>query len=109
MARRSLLLHVPLLLILPLNALAAKPSWPPLAPDPAIDLSSLPVFNITSYGAVADNATLCTSNIQAAIDAAAAAGGGLVRVPPGGAFRTGALSLASNVYLYLPDGAVVQA
>jgi polygalacturonase len=108
--------------LLPAAALSLKPLWPPGAPDPVVysstssassasstSTSSLSVFNITSYGAVADNATLCTSSIQAAIDAAAAAGGGLVRVPPGGAFRTGALTLASNTYLYLPDGAVLQA
>ena len=70
--------------------------------------SSVPVFDITDFGAVADNSTLCTGAIQAAIAAATAAGGGLVRVPPGGAFRTATIRLASDVYLVLPAGATLQ-
>jgi polygalacturonase len=34
----------------------------------------------------------------------AAAGGGLVTVPPGGVYKTGALSLKTNVSLFLPSG-----
>lgn len=67
-----------------------------------------PVFDITEYGAVPDNATLATAAIQAAVAAAAAAGGGLVRVPPGGAFRTATVRLATGVYLLLPPGAALQ-
>jgi polygalacturonase len=71
-------------------------------------VAALPVFDITSFGAVADNATLCTRAIQAAIDAAAAAGGGAVFVPAGGAFLTATLALKSHVYLSLPTGATLQ-
>jgi polygalacturonase len=71
-------------------------------------VAALPVFNILSYGAVPDNATLCTRAIQAAIDAAAASGGGSVLVPPGGAFLTATLALKSHVYLSLPTGATLQ-
>ena len=35
-------------------------------------------FNVRDYGAVADGKTLCTQNIQCAIDAAAACGGRVV-------------------------------
>ena len=66
------------------------------------------VFDITDFGAVADNATVCTAAIQAAIDAAAEAGGGLVRVPPGGGFVTATLSLRSHVFLLLPRGATLR-
>jgi len=66
------------------------------------------VFDITDYGAVADNETVCTASIQAAIDAASAAGGGLVRVPPGGGFVTATLSLRSHVFLLLPRGATLR-
>lgn len=65
------------------------------------------IFDITTYGAVGDNATINTGAVQAAIDAASAAGGGYVLVPPGGAFRTATISLASDVYLFLPSGATL--
>lgn len=39
---------------------------------------------ITEYGAVADGVTNCAAAIQAAVDAAAQAGGGRVMVPAGG-------------------------
>ena len=71
--------------------------------------SSLPIFDITTYGAIPDNTTLCTSSIQAAIDAAYAIGGGIVFIPSGGAFRTATISLRDNVYLHLPAGATIQA
>ena len=72
-------------------------------------LSAPIVFNILDFGAVGDNSTINTAAIQRAIDAAAAAGGEAhVLVPPQGVFKTGALSLASNVYLFLPSGATLQ-
>lgn len=71
-------------------------------------VAALPIFDITAFGAVADNATLCTGAIQAAIDAAASAGGGAVFVPPGGAFLTATLALKSHVYISLPTGATLQ-
>jgi hypothetical protein len=51
-----------------------------------VSAHSLPIFDITTYGAISDNTTLCTSSIQAAIDAAYAIGGGIVFIPSGGAF-----------------------
>ena len=42
-----------------------------------------PIFDVTTYGAVADDDTEDVSGIQAAIDAAADAGGGVVFFPPG--------------------------
>jgi len=59
-----------------------------------------PMFDITKYGAVADGpAVKNTEAINAAIDAAAAAGGGTV-VVPAGTFKTYSIRLKSNVGLH---------
>ncbi len=65
-------------------------------------------YNILNYGAVADGVTVCSKNIQAAIDACAAAGGGRVTVPTG-TFVTGTIWMKSNVELHLEHGAVLMA
>lgn len=62
---------------------------------------------ITDQGARTHRGELNTAAIQAALDACHAAGGGMVRVPPG-RFRTGALLLKSNVHLHLEEGAILQ-
>ncbi|MBE6778107.1 MAG: hypothetical protein E7541_01825 [Ruminococcaceae bacterium] len=41
------------------------------------------IFDITDFGAVGDGQTDCTAAIQAAMDAASQAGGGVIEVPPG--------------------------
>lgn len=60
-------------------------------------------YDITQFGAVADGKTYAGHAIQSAIDAAGAAGGGTVLVPPG-TFLTGSLVLRSNVSLHLEPG-----
>ena len=62
-------------------------------------------YDILSYGAKADG-TLCTAEIQAAIDAAFLAGGGEVTVPAG-RFLTGGLRLRTGVTLHLLENAVL--
>ena len=62
---------------------------------------------ITEYGAVADGVTNCAAAIQAAVDAAAQAGGGRVMVPAG-RFLSGSVMLRSHVELHLCSGAVLQ-
>ncbi|MGI8414976.1 MAG: glycoside hydrolase family 28 protein [Nakamurella sp.] len=66
------------------------------------------VYNITDYGAVGDAATVNTSAVQQAIDAAHSAGGGTVIVPAGGTFLTGSLELRSHTGLHVEAGAVLQ-
>lgn len=66
------------------------------------------VYDILKYGAVADGQTLNTRSIQTAIDACSAGGGGTVYVPAG-VFKTGTLSLRSNVNLHLERGGVLKA
>ena len=62
---------------------------------------------ITDFGAVAGGETLNTAAIQAAIDAAAARGGGRV-VIPAGVFRSGSIFLKQGVALHLAEGAVLK-
>lgn len=64
-------------------------------------------FPITAYGAVAGSETLATSAIQAAIDDAAAKGGGTV-VVSAGVFRSGSIFLKPGVNLHLAAGAVLK-
>jgi polygalacturonase len=64
------------------------------------------MLNVLSFGARGDGATLNTTFIQAAIDSAAAMGGGVV-VVPAGRFLSGTLVLKSNVELRLRQGASI--
>ena len=43
----------------------------------------LPVFQVADFGALPDSGRDCRDAVQAAVDAAAAAGGGIVLFPPG--------------------------
>ena len=62
---------------------------------------------ITKAGAGADNSTINTKAIQAAIDQLAASGGGTV-VAPKGVFVSGALFFKPKVNLRLTEGAVLK-
>src|SRR5665213_4558989 len=57
------------------------------------------LFNIRDFGATGDGKTLDTAAINKAIDAAAAAGGGMV-VFPAGTYASYSIHLKSNVSLY---------
>jgi polygalacturonase len=64
------------------------------------------VFNVTTYGAAGDGVTLDTPPINAAIEAAAAAGGGTVHFPAGN-FLSFSIRLKSQVTLYLDSGCTI--
>lgn len=66
-----------------------------------------PLFDPRDYGATPNDTQADTAAVQAAIDAAAAAGGGRVQMHPG--LRTGSLRLKSGVYLVGRKGASLTA
>jgi hypothetical protein len=67
------------------------------------------IFNVaTDFGADPTGATLATEAVQSAIDAAHAAGRGVVYVPVG-VFMIGSIVLRSRVHLYLAGGSVLRA
>jgi len=63
-------------------------------------------FNVADYGAAGDGKTLNTAAIQKTIDAASAAGGGMVLVPAG-KFLTKPITLASSINLHLAKDAFI--
>ena len=63
-------------------------------------------YNVLDHGAKGNGATLDTAAIQAAIDASASDGGGIVLVPAG-TFLIGSLELKSDVTLRLVAGATL--
>jgi hypothetical protein len=76
----------------------------PAIPDRVFDITKAP-FNARADG-VTDNAAA----IQAAIDAAGAAGGGIVLVPPARLpYASAPFALASRIHLKVESGAVLQA
>jgi hypothetical protein len=70
--------------------------------------SNTGTWRVTEFGAVGDGKTLATRGIQAAIEACARAGGGVV-VVPAGRFLTAPIFLRSNVELHLATGATLVA
>ncbi len=63
--------------------------------------------SVKDFGAVGNGVTYDTKAVQAAIDCAAAQGGGVVTVPAG-TYLCGSLWLRSNIELHLEDGAVIK-
>lgn len=62
------------------------------------------IFDVRAHGAMGDGVTLDTPAIEAALDAAAKAGGGQVLFPPG-RYISGTIHLRSGVTLQLDAGA----
>jgi polygalacturonase len=88
-------------LLLPLLAAQAAAQLP--VPDRGVS-----VYDVRSFGAQGDGRTLDTEAINAAIEAAGAAGGGTVRFAAG-TYPSFSIRLKSNVSLYLDPGAILLA
>ena len=65
------------------------------------------LFNIADYGAKRDGSVLATEAFQQAIQAAKAAGGGTIYVPPG-KYISGPIELFSNMILDIDAGATIE-
>jgi polygalacturonase len=68
--------------------------------------NSLPIYNVSSFGAAGDGVTLNTTAIQSVIDKCNSTGGGIVFFPPGN-FLTGTIQIKTNVNLYLSPGSTI--
>ncbi len=62
----------------------------------SVTLAPLPFLNVKSYGAVGNGTTNDTAAFQCAVDAAAAAGGGVILVPAGNYLISGTIYVASH-------------
>lgn len=78
------------------------------APSGSSNLGHAPdgVYNVRSFGAAGDGSTVDTPAVNRAIDAAALAGGGIVRFPAG-AYLCYSIHLKSKVVLSLEPGATI--
>ena len=77
------------------------------AATPAFAQSTGRTFDAADFGAVGDGEAINTRPIQAAIDAAAGAGGGSVVLKPG-VYMSGSLFVKSNVTLLIGRGATLK-
>jgi polygalacturonase len=74
----------------------------------AVSSPSFSLFNVRNFGAAGDGKTLDTAAVNRAIDAAAAAGGGIV-IFPAGSYLCFSIHLKSNVQLHLYQGSAIVA
>ena len=88
--------------LIPLISIAQKDKLP-LVIAPKFKKDSV---NIKTFGAIADGNFLNTKSINAAIDALAKSGGGVVLIPSG-LWLSGPVVLKSNINLHLATGATL--
>lgn len=92
--------------MLPRRAFLALPALPALPAGIALWQRQPGLYLPSTFGAAADGVRLDTKPLQAAINAAAQAGGGTVLLSPG-RYLSGTLFLKSNVTLHLSPGATL--
>ena len=74
--------------------------------QPAEEERGISVFDVRAYGATGNKADNARAAIQKAVDACAAAGGGLVYLPPG-EYSSGTIHLRSHVRFFIEAGATL--
>jgi polygalacturonase len=91
-------------------AAAAIPalSFPDAAQDAPVSSANMAVFDVRKFGAKGDGKTLDTEAVNRTIDAAAAAGGGMVLFPAG-TYLCFSIHLKSHVHLHLEQGSTILA
>ena len=89
-----------------LNPAIARSQSQPAAPVATAQKRTY--FDVQSYGAKGDGTSIDSPSINAAIDAAAGAGGGTV-IFPAGVYLSYSIHLKSNVALFLQQGATILA
>jgi polygalacturonase len=110
--------HFALTTPIPIAALLASllALAPPVTPSaqaqsssvaPALPVIPARIYNIIHYGAIGDGVATNTAAIQAAIDAAHDAGGGVVQVPAG-VFLSGPIRLANHINLQIDGGGILR-
>ncbi len=77
------------------------------AANPALPVIPSSIFNVTNYGAIGDGMKDNTTNIQSTIDAASAAGGGIVEIPAG-TYLSGPITLKSSIDLQVDANATLE-
>ena len=78
-----------------------------LAVNPALPNIPTNIFYVTDYGAVGDGTNDNTVSIQSTINAASAAGGGIVDIPAG-TFLSGPITLLSSINLHIETNGMLQ-
>ncbi len=91
--------------LLPCSILFAQGSFAQAHEAPAS--SGRQLFSVVDYGAKKDGSALATEAIRKAIEAAKAAGGGTIYVPPG-TYLSGPIELFSNMTLDVAAGATIR-
>lgn len=89
-------------------AAGALPAIPLAAAAQQAPGDSSGIFDVRKYGATGDGKTLDTEAVNHAIEAASAAGGGMVVFPPG-TYVCFSLQLRSHVHLHLQQGSTLLA
>ncbi len=89
-------------------AAAAIPAVSFAATKDKTPTSSSGIFDVRNFGATGDGKTLDTEAVNRAIDAAGAAGGGVVLFPPG-MYLCFSIHLKSQVHLHLEEGSAIVA
>ncbi|HKW30085.1 MAG TPA: glycosyl hydrolase family 28 protein [Verrucomicrobiae bacterium] len=77
------------------------------AVNPALPNIPTNIFNVTNFAAIGDGTKDNTTNLQNTINAANAAGGGIVEIPAG-TFLSGPVTLQSRINLQLDSGAILR-